>query len=416
MAGHAVVVGASLGGLRAAEQLVSAGWDGPVTVVGAERHMPYNRPPLSKEVLRELPATGSPRECADGAHERVAFRLRDSLGAVAWRLGCRAIAASLAERSVILEDGSELHYDALVIATGLRPRSLSLPGAESDRFVLRTLDDAARLRRRLEEGTRVVVIGGGFIGCEIAATATQLGCRVTVVEPEPAPMARALGPALGAALARHHGERGVDFRLGRTVAAFRTAGPEGRLVGVTLDDGSELDADVVVEAVGSVPNTEWLERNGLDLDDGVLCDNHLRVEGRPDVVAVGDVARFPNPLFDDVPRRVEHWSVPTDTAKRAAATLAALQRPEPPDPAPFAPMPSFWSDQFDLRIQGVGAFALGERYEVLEGSLEEDLSRGVAVGAWREGRLVGAITIGLPASRSIHYRRQITQAAMEVLA
>lgn len=416
MAGHAVIVGASLGGLRAAEQLVAAGWDGPVTVVGAERHMPYNRPPLSKDVLRELPTGPPPEACADGALEQVAFRIRPTLDAVAWRLGCRAVAASLDERSVSLEDGTDLHYDALVVATGLRPRRLPLGGGEADRYVVRTLDDAAALRPRLAEGARVVVVGGGFIGCEIAATATMLGCAVTVVEPEPAPMARALGTALGGALERHHAARGITFLLGRTVRAFATAGDEERIAGVVLDDGTEVEADVVVEAVGSRPNVEWLDRNGLDLADGVLCDNHLRVEGRPDVVAVGDVARFPNPLFDDVPRRVEHWCVPTDTAKRAAASLVAWQRSAPADQAPFAPIPTFWSDQFDLRIQGVGAFMLGDRREVLEGSLDRDLSKGVAVGSFAAGRLIGAVTVGLPAARSIHYRRRIAEAALEVAA
>ncbi|MEU8798457.1 FAD/NAD(P)-binding oxidoreductase [Spirillospora sp. NPDC048819] len=377
--GRVVVVGASLGGLRAAEQLRAAGHTGEVTVIGDEPHPPYNRPPLSKEVL-----------AAEVSFDRVAFRMRAGVADVGWRLGTAVTAADLAARTVRLADGTEIAYDALVIATGLRPRRLAVPGTGPSRHVVRTLDDAAALRARLRPGTRLAVVGAGFIGCEVAATARTLGADVTVVAPESEPMLRPLGPDLGAELRRRHGERGVRFLLGRTIARFTGDGLE-------LSDGSAVPADVVVEAVGSVPCVEWLEGNGLDLSDGVLCDGALRVEGRPEVVAVGDVARFPNPRYDDVPRRVEHWSIPTDTAKHAARTLLGQ------DVGPFMPLPSFWSDQYGMRLQSFGAPNLGDGdIRVLEG----DLGGEVVLGYHRDGRLVGVVMIGCTRSQ-VGYRKRL---------
>jgi NADPH-dependent 2,4-dienoyl-CoA reductase/sulfur reductase-like enzyme len=258
----------------------------------------------------------------------------------------------------------------------------------------------------------VVVVGAGFIGCELAATAAALGCHVTVVEPLPAPLVRALGEEVGRALGDYHRSRGVDVWCGRSVTAVlpgdRTGGD--RVGGVRLDDGSELPADLLIEAVGSVPNTEWLEGrviegnglegNGLDLSDGVLTDRWLRAGGRPDVVAVGDVARFPNPRFDDVPRRVEHWCVPTESARQAAATLVGQLHDGCPAPSAFAPLPSFWSDQHDLRLQSFGMTALADSTEVVAGRLEADaLEDGVTVHYRRGGRLVGVLLVNVPASQ-----------------
>lgn len=374
-----VVVGASLGGLRAAEQLRAAGFRGDLVVIGDETHPPYNRPPLSKEVLAG--------EVSFGA---VAFRMRPSVADVTWRLGHRVVSADLSGRTLRLEDGEEIAYDGLVVATGLRPRRLPLPGAEGRRHVVRTLDDASRLRAALRPGVRVAVIGAGFIGCEVAATARSLGADVTVIAPEDEPMLRPLGLALGAELRRRHEERGVEFRLGRVPSAFTAEG-------VSLAGGGDVRADVIVEAVGSAPCVEWLDGNGLDLTDGVLCDEALRVEGRPDVVAVGDVARFPNPRYDDVPRRVEHWSIPTDTAKRAARGLLGIDAPA------FAPLPSFWSDQYDMRLQSFGAPALGDDIRVLEG----DLGGEAAVGYHLDGRLVGVVMLGLGKDIA-RYRRMLS--------
>jgi NADPH-dependent 2,4-dienoyl-CoA reductase/sulfur reductase-like enzyme len=259
------------------------------------------------------------------------------------------------------------------------------------------------------------VIGAGFIGCEVAATARTLGCEVDVVDPMPVPLVRPLGAALGAEIQRRHEEQGVRFHLGRTVARIDGTDATGPSA-LTLDDRTELAATVVVEAVGSVPNVGWLQGNGLDLSDGVLCDAGLRVigPGGPvrDTVAVGDIARFPNVLFDDVPRRVEHWNFPTETAKRAAKVLAAdlaaraagHDTSADPDPiealGEYTPMPAFWSDQYEMRLQSFGLPGLGgEDIRLLEG----ELSGECVAGYHRDGVLVGVVFLGL-ASRFSHYR------------
>ncbi|MEX1651624.1 MULTISPECIES: NAD(P)/FAD-dependent oxidoreductase [Streptomyces] len=383
-----VVAGASMGGLRAAEQLRAAGWTGRITVVGDEPHMPYNRPPLSKEVLAGRAPFAS-----------LAFTPKASAADVEWRLGARIVASRLAERNVSLDDGSVLPYDGLVVATGMRPRRLGCPGPLTGRHTVRTIDDAQGLRDELTRpGARVVVVGAGFIGCEVAATAVALGvAEVTVVDPLPLPMVGPLGELLGRALLKRHEERGVRFALGTGVAGF--AG-EDRVTGVVLSDGTVLEADVVVESVGSVANTEWLDGNGLDLSDGVLTDGLLRVGGRPEVVAVGDVARFPNARYDGVPRRVEHWSIPADTAKHAARTLVGTEQ------APFAPLPTFWSDQHEFRLQSFGAPALGkDDVRILSGDPEGD----VLVGYHTGGRLVGVVALGghAAATGAARYRAQL---------
>ncbi|MPY62700.1 NAD(P)/FAD-dependent oxidoreductase [Streptomyces spongiae] len=379
MTGRVVVVGGSMGGLRAAEQLRAAGWTGAITVVGDEPHMPYNRPPLSKEVL-----------AGKAPFESLAFTPKAAAGDVEWRLGTKAVAARLDGRTVELDDGSTLSYDALVVATGMRPRRLRCAGPLTGRHTVRTLADAQGLRDELTRpDARVVVVGAGFIGCEVAATAVGLGVReVTVVDPLPLPMVGPLGELLGRALLQRHEERGVRFALGTGVAGFEG---EDRVTGVVLGDGTVLSADVVVESVGSVANVEWLEDNGLDLSDGVLTDDQLRVGGRPEVVAVGDVARFPNARYDAVPRRVEHWSIPTDTAKHAARTLVAHLTGADGESAPFAPLPTFWSDQHEFRLQSFGAPVLGlGDVRVLDGDPEGDL----LAGYHRDGRLVGVVALG----------------------
>ncbi|MGQ4365024.1 NAD(P)/FAD-dependent oxidoreductase [Streptomyces sp. SAS_272] len=394
MTGTIVVAGGSMGGLRAAEQLRAAGWTGAVTVVGDEPHMPYNRPPLSKDVLAGRAPFAS-----------LAFTPKAAAADVEWRLGTKVVAARLDERTVTLDDGRALSYDGLVVATGMRPRRLRCPGPLAGRHTVRTLDDAKGLREKLTgPGVRLVVVGAGFIGCEVAATAVRLGvAEVTVVDPLPLPMAGPLGELLGRALLKRHEERGVRFALGTGVAGFQG---EERVTGVVLADGRVLPADVVVESVGSVANVEWLDGNGLDLADGVLTDERLRVGGRPDVVAVGDVARFPNARYDGVPRRVEHWSIPTDTARHAAKTLVAGLTGADMEPGPFAPLPTFWSDQHDFRLQSFGAPGLGtDDVRVLDGDPEGD----VLVGYHTGGRLVGVVALGGPATATAaaRYRAQL---------
>jgi 3-phenylpropionate/trans-cinnamate dioxygenase ferredoxin reductase component len=394
-----VVVGAGLGGLRAAEQLRSAGFAGDVVVIGDEPHLPYTRPPLSKEGL-----------AGDLSHDTLVFRRKASVDDVTWRLGESVLTADLAARTITLAGGSELAYDGLVAATGVSARRLPLDAPPQWRHVVRTLDDASALRAALKPGCSVVVIGAGFIGCEVAATARVLGCSVQVVDPLPVPLLRPLGIELGTELQHRHEKQGVRFHLGRTIARLRgdATGPHH----VVLDDGTELEVDVVVEAVGSIPNVSWLSGNNLDLTDGVLCDEGLRplkpTGPITTAVVIGDIARFPNLLFDDVPRRVEHWNIPTETAKRAARVLLAGLEALPTDELPpFRPMPAFWSDQYDLRLQSFGLPGLGGHdIRILEG----DLSDEVVMGYRRDGVLVGVVMLGL-IRRSAHYRDLIAAGA-----
>lgn len=429
MASGALIVGASLAGLRLAEQLRASGYPGPITIVGAEPHMPYNRPPLSKDVLFDGPA----RDHTQGNHlARLTFSIRPSLADVTWHLGVPATAADLDRRVVTLNDGRQFGYDGLGIATGLSPRRLSIAGGEADRHVVRTIDDAMLLEPELVAGAKVVVVGGGFIGCEVAASATKRGCSVTIVEPLAAPMLRSIGPELAHAIQAYHEAHGVEFRLGTSVSHLHCdASSPQRLRSVGLDDGCELPANVLIEAIGSTCNTQWLAGNNLDLTDGVLTDNEMRVTGRAGVVAVGDIARFPNPHYGETARRVEHWAIPAVTAKRAAASLAAtlmgretwlarepgLDR-EPGAPA-FSPIPTFWSDQFGIRLQSMGMPSLADRSELLEGSLTglgqkveqgvaPEMAQGLAMGYWRGSRLIGVVTIGLPSARLADYRGMLS--------
>ncbi|HEY6792871.1 MAG TPA: FAD-dependent oxidoreductase [Trebonia sp.] len=391
-----VVVGAGVAGLRAAEAARKAGFTGEIIVVGAEPRMPYNRPPLSKDAIgTEFDAGTLP------------FRLSKAAADVEWRLGTLVSTADLAGRTVTLADGTRLGWDGLVAATGVRSRRLTLPGPEAGRHAIRTLDDLEALRKDLDRARRIVVIGGGFIGCEVAAAAVRRGLEVTVVEPEPLPMLRPLGAELAAALLRRHKARGVQFRLGAAPASF---GGDSRAESVLLSDATVVAADVVVESVGSVLNTAWLEGNGLDLSNGVLTDDRLRVvyrddAGYDDVIAVGDVARFPHPLFGGVAQRVEHWTVATDTARYAGAALGRHLSGGDPAAGPFAAVPTFWSEQYEMRIQSFGVTGLDD-VRVLEGDLDGD----VVVGYHRDGRLVGVVLIGL-GGRYQHYRTLIAGAA-----
>jgi len=393
------VVGASLAGLRAAEQLRAAGHAGPITVYGDEPYLPYNRPPLSKDLLA-APGAVTPAEL----HERAAFRLRARVADVEFRLGTAVTRADLERAELTLDGGETVRFDGLVAATGLRPRRLAVAGPANNRFALRTLDDCAALRDALRPDARVVVAGAGFVGCEVAATARALGCRVTVVEPAAEPLLAVLGEALAAGVRRHHENAGIAFRTGRCVTAVRAGA-------VTLDDGTDLAADVLVEALGSLPNTEWLAGNGLDLTDGVRCANTLQAYGAGNLVAVGDVARFPNPRTGDgVPRRVEHWSMPADTARRAAATLTDLLAGRAPDPTPFRPVPSFWSDQGGLRLQSFGAPALAGAVRIAEGDPDRPAD-GLLATYHRGSAHVGTVAINLPPSRQAPLRAAFTAAA-----
>ena len=392
------VVGAGVGGLRAAEALRTAGHEAGIVILGDEAHSPYSRPPLSKDLLA-------------GKREPDAIMLPPSsdLGDVTWRLGHPVASADLDAHHLVTTEGTTVEFEGLVIATGVRSRRLGLPGPVHGRYALRGLDDALTLRPLLRAGTRLVVIGAGFIGCEVAASARGLGCEVTVVAPERVPMERPLGVDLGAVLQRHHEEQGVAFRLGAGVATLLG---DDHVTGVELASGEVLPCDLVLEAVGSAPNVEWLADNGLDLVDGVVCDEFMRVEGRADVVAVGDVARFPNALFGDLPLRVEHWNIPMETARRAAPALLAGLAGEEPKGEPFAPLPAFWTHQFDVRLQSFGAPGLGQGdIRVLAGDLD---AGPVVVGYHRHGRLVGIVGTAGP-KQLLPFRAQLLAEAQEAM-
>jgi 3-phenylpropionate/trans-cinnamate dioxygenase ferredoxin reductase subunit len=369
-----VIVGASLAGLRAAQTLRREGFAGSLAVVGEEQHLPYRRPPLSKEFLA-------------GAAERDSVPLGGHEEAEAdWLLGRRATGLDLARGEVALEDGERLGFDGLVIATGASPRRLRGTPELDGVHVVRTIDDALGLREELRRGRpRVLVVGCGFIGSEIASTCRTLGLHVTVVDPLPLPLAP-LGPLVGGVCAELQREHGVDLRLGCAVVEVEGHGSVER---VRLSDGSTVDADLLVVGVGVTPATGWLEDSGLLLDDGVVCDETLAAHGRERIVAAGDVARWRHTLFDGRLVRVEHWSNAVEQGVAAAKRLLA----DPERAEPFVSLPSFWSDQFGVRIQSFGLPQLGDDAVLVEGSIE---ARQFLVVYTERGRAIGAVALNLP--------------------
>ncbi|MYE08984.1 MAG: NAD(P)/FAD-dependent oxidoreductase [Acidimicrobiaceae bacterium] len=381
------IVGASLAGLNAAEALRREGFDGPVTLIGAESHLPYDRPPLSKQVL-----------AGDWEPERAALTDPEELeeDGIESRLGVRATALDLNTRQLTLHTGETVEFDGLVIATGARCRTM--PGTEgiSGVHVLRSLDDCLALRADFEAmPQRVVVVGAGFIGAEVAATARGRGLDVTMVEALPTPLSRVLGDAMGEVCAEVHRDHGVDLRT--AVGVEHIAG-DGRVERVTLSDGSTIDADVVVVGIGVIPNTEWLDGSGLEVDDGVVCDASCLAADR--VTAAGDVARWPNELFGET-MRVEHWDNAAQQGAHAARRLldAAV--------GPFTPVPWFWSDQYDRKIQLAGRVRGDDEVRVVTGSVEE---RRFAAIYGRAGRITGVLGFNRP-RHVMRYRALIEQRA-----
>jgi 3-phenylpropionate/trans-cinnamate dioxygenase ferredoxin reductase subunit len=366
-----LIVGASLAGLRAAEGLREAGFDGEVTILGDETSMPYDRPPLSKEVLR-----------AEKGAEEVSLPIPERLGA-RWLLGERATGLDAEARTVRTERGRTLDYDSLVVATGSGPRRL--PGLEPDGdrvFELRTIDDALNLRDAFATAARLLIIGAGFIGVEVASAARAAGLEVTIVSLDP-PLIGA-GRLAGEAAAALLGEHGVELLEGRTVAALERL-PDG--VVAKLDEGTTIAASLAVVAVGAAPNVEWLAGSGLRLEDGIVCDAALRAVGVNDVYAAGDVACWPNPMLGGRPMRIEHWANAIEQGDAVGAAVVKGAAAEP-----FASLPSVWSDHFGTRLQAVGLPALADELEVTAGSTESGCFTALAR---LEGKLVGAVGYGM---------------------
>lgn len=383
-----VVAGASLAGLRAAEALRQLGYDGSLTLIGAEQALPYDRPPLSKEVLK-----------GDWEPEKTALvRDPERFDALELdlRLGRRATGLDLQARRIELDDGDPVAFDGLVIATGAAPRKLPGQDALAGVSALRTLDEAVAIRSALEQTPRVAVVGAGFIGAEVAASCRQRGLDVTMIEAMPVPIERAVGADVGETVAAAHRDQGVDVRLGVGVEALEGT---DRVERIRLSDGSQVEADVVVVGIGVAPCTDWLEGSGLALGNGVVCDAHCAASA-PGVVAAGDVAQWYNPLFQE-DMRIEHWSNAAEMARAAVETLLAGDGEAPV----YESVPFFWSDQYDLKIQSAGRLAGADESEVVHGSLAE---RNFLKLYGRKGRLVGALAFNQP-RKLIGYRRKLRE-------
>jgi NADPH-dependent 2,4-dienoyl-CoA reductase/sulfur reductase-like enzyme len=369
---HVVVVGSSVAGIRAAQALRAGGFAGELVVAGAESAAPYDKPPLSKQLL-----TGDAADADIGL-----LRADDELDL---RLGMAATGLDPARKEIVLADGQPISYDALIIATGARARAL--PGTDEELVrPLRELKDAATLRARLAGGAPVVIIGGGFIGAEVAAAAVAAGCPVTIVEALPAPFSRVLGPDVGSLLTALHAAHGVTVLTDATVAGVERLPGDDALV--RLADGRALEAGTVVAGVGCVPNTEWLADSGLPLGDGVHTDDRCAARGAAGVYAIGDVARWYDPV-GGVTRRVEHWTNAVEQAN-----LVAHQILRPDQPRHYASVPYFWSDQYGVKIQMVGRIAPGDTVEVLR-CVTSAGDRNVALYS-RAGQFTAAVTFGWP--------------------
>jgi NADPH-dependent 2,4-dienoyl-CoA reductase/sulfur reductase-like enzyme len=385
-----LIVGASIAGLSAARALRRAGYDGELTLLGAESEPPYKRPPLSKDVLTGAAGPGS-----------VQLRRGDDLD-LDLRLGQRAAGLDLAAREVTLAGGARVGFDGLVIATGAAPvhpwRDRRLPGVHT----LRTLADALALRAGLQDARRLVVIGAGFVGAEVASAARQQGLDVTIIELLRSPHATTLGHKVGAAAAALHRDHGTHLRLGTRVAGL--AGTR-RVTGVELDTGEVIPADLVLVGIGAAPATGWLDDSGVALASGVVCDSTCAVRDTDGavidgVVAAGDAARWYHPLFG-ADLRVEHWDNAAAQGKAAALRLLGETRP-------YAPVPYFWTDQYDSKLQFAGLAQPGNEVTITEGSLA---ARSFVAAYGRGGVTVGAAVMNLPHRMAAYHRLIGTGAA-----
>jgi len=377
-----VIVGGGLAAARTAEQLRRSEFSGRITIVSDETHLPYDRPPLSKEVLR--------KEVDDVALKPREFYDENN---IVLRLGSAATSLDTAAQAVTLADGMVLGYDELVIATGLIPRRIpAIPDLEGIR-VLRSFDESMALRQHATEAKRAVVIGAGFIGCEVAASLRSLGVDVVLVEPLPTPLAAVLGEQIGALVARLHRDEGVDVRTGVSVAEVRG---QGHVDSVVLSDGTELAADLVVVGIGSRPATEWLHGSDVAVDNGVICDEAGRTTA-PKVWALGDVASWRDATGHQA--RVEHWSNVADQARVVVPAMLGQDVPS------AVVVPYFWSDQYDVKIQCLGE---PEATDIVH--LVEDDGRKFLAYYERDGVVVGVVGGGM-AGKVMKVRAKIAAAA-----
>ena len=394
---HVAIIGASLAGLSAARALRAKGFDGRVTVVGDEARRPYDRPPLSKEFLS-----------GDMTETDLALEADDDDLQADWLLGAAATRLDTRSGAIELADGTRIDADGVVIATGSRARRW--PGCEAMAgvHVIRTGDDAIALRAELRAGARLVVIGAGFIGAEVASTARKLGLEVTVVEAAPTPLQVQLGSRLGAVVAARHAVNGTTLICGVGVAgltgeqrALRGGAGAGRVTGVDLVDGRHLPADVVVVGIGGVPNIEWLQGSGLRLGNGVLCGSNGQTD-IPNVVAVGDCAAWLD-ASTGTTHRVEHWTGALERPAIAVATLLSGGL----DPCSPVKPPYFWSDQYGSRIQFAGIASPDDEITIEDGSCEDHC---FLATYRRDDRIVAVLAVDQPRLFT-RWRRQIATVA-----
>ncbi|WP_247043156.1 NAD(P)/FAD-dependent oxidoreductase [Arthrobacter rhizosphaerae] len=375
VAGRIVIVGGGLAGATAAKTLRGEGFAGSLTLIGAEKHHPYLRPPLSKEYL-----LGKEGEEALPVVPESWYREND----VDLRLGVTVTEIDPSGHGVTLANGSSLQFDSLLLASGAQPRTIPLPGSGLDGVTtFRTVDDSRRLRDRLSDGGRnVVMIGSGWIGMELAAAASTYGNQVTLIGLEDIPLSAAIGTDLGKFFHSLHEANGVGFRLGASAVEIR--GSSGKATGVLTDSGEFLPADTVVIAVGVVPDVELAKEAGLELDNGILTDASLRTSA-PDIYAAGDVANALHP-FTGQHHRSEHWSNALNGGKTVAKAMLGQD-------AVFDTIPYFYTDQFDVSMEYSGFPSLAQESPVLRGSLETK----EFIAFWqREGRVVAGMSVNWP--------------------
>jgi NADPH-dependent 2,4-dienoyl-CoA reductase/sulfur reductase-like enzyme len=360
---HFVIVGGGLAGAKTAEALREQGYDGELTIVGSERHLPYERPPLSKDYLA-------------GRAERSDFEVHDAdwyaENKISLNLTTTATAIDPAAHTVELSDGSTLTYTKLALATGSEPRVLPVPGLEaSGVHYLRTVEDSDAIRAELSPHAHIVIIGGGWIGLEVAAAARGREASVSVIEAAELPLVGVLGPEVARSFLGLHRDHGVVFYLGAQIAAVETA--DEAVTAVALADGTRLEADAVIVGVGAAPRVALAEGAGLEVDNGVVVDESLQTSD-PDIVAVGDIAQHPHPVLGQR-LRVEHWANALNQPATAAATMLGK-------PIPYTELPYFFSDQYDLGMEYIGHAPPGSYAQVV---VRGDLDGREYIAFWLDG-------------------------------